>query len=163
MSINGFTMPTMTALDGGLWQLAFDWSVPFKLPDCRRGRVTINAGFVTDGASVPRMAWFLAGHPMESPRIVAALAHDWLYASHVTDRKTADEIYAAILRAVGRASWRVAVEYAALRAFGASAWHEHDLEAQYIRYEGRLDWDETNSFGRVAEGPVNDYEPILMS
>ena len=109
------------------------------------------------------MAWLLAGHPMESPRIVAALAHDWLYASHATDRKTADEIYAAILRAVGRASWRVAVEYAALRAFGASAWREHDLEAQYIRDEGRLDWDETNSFGRVAEGPVNDYEPILMS
>ena len=163
MSINGLTMPTMTALDGGLWQLAFDWSVPFKLPDGRRGRVMVYAGLVTDGASVPRMAWFLAGHPMESPRIVAALAHDWLYASHATDRKTADEIYAAILRAVGRASWRVAVEYAALRAFGASAWREHDLEAQYIRDEGRLDWDSTNSFGRVAEGPVNDYEPILMS
>ena len=141
MSINGLTMPTMTALYAGLWQLAFDWSVPFKLPDGLRGRVMVYAGFVTDGASVPRMAWFLAGHPMESPRIVAALAHDWLYASHVTDRKTADEIYAAILRAVGRASWRVAVEYAALRAFGASAWREHDLEAQYIRDEGRLDWD----------------------
>ena len=141
MSINGFTMPTMTALDGGLWQLAFDWSVPFELPDGRRGRVTVYAGFVTDGASVPRMAWFLAGHPMESPRIIAALAHDWLYASHATDRKTSDEIYAAILRAVGRASWRVAVEYAALRRFGESAWHGHDDEAKYIRYEGRLDWD----------------------
>ena len=163
MSINGLTMPTMTALECGFWQLAFDWSVPFELPDGRRGRVTVYAGFVTDGASVPRMAWFLAGHPMESPRIVAALAHDWLYASHATDRKTADEIYAAILRAVGRASWRVAVEYAALRRFGESAWHEHDDAAKYIRDEGRLDWDETNSFGRVAEGPVNDYEPILMS
>ena len=141
MSINGLTMPTVTALYSGFWQLAFDWSVPFKLPDGRRGRVTVYAGFVTDGASVPRMAWFLAGHPMESPRIVAALAHDWLYASHVTDRKTADEIYAAILRAVGRASWRVAVEYAALHKFGASAWHEHDYEAKYIRDGGRLDWD----------------------
>ena len=133
MSINGLTMPTMTALYGGFWQLAFDWSVPFKLPDGRRGRVTVYAGFVTDGASVPRMAWFLAGHPMESPRIVAALAHDWLYASHATDRKTADEIYAAILRAVGRASWRVAVEYAALRRFGESAWHEHDDESPLTR------------------------------
>ena len=141
MSINGLTMPTMTALYGGFWQLAFDWSVPFEIPDCRRGRVTVYAGFVTDGASVPRMAWFLAGHPMESPRIVAALAHDWLYASHVTDRKTADEIYAAILRAAGRASWRVAVEYAALRRFGESAWHEHDDEDKYIRDGGRLDWD----------------------
>ena len=141
MSINGLTMPTMTALYAGLWQLASDWSVPFKLPDGRRGRVMVYAGFVTDGASVPRMAWFLAGHPMESPRIVAALAHDWLYASHATDRKTADEIYAAILRAVGRASWRVAVEYAALLRFGESAWHEHDDEAKYIRDGGRLDWD----------------------
>ena len=141
MSINGLTMPTVTARYGGFWQLAFDWSVPFKLPDGRRGRVMVYAGLVTDGASVPRMAWFLAGHPMESPRIVAALAHDWLYASHATDRKTADEIYAAILRAVGRASWRVAVEYAALRRFGESAWHEHDDEAKYIRDGGRLDWD----------------------
>lgn len=141
MSINGLTMPTMTALYGGFWQLAFDWSVPFKLPDGRCGRVTVYAGFVTDGASVPRMAWFLAGHPMESPRIVAALAHDWLYASHVTDRETADKIYAAILRAVGRASWRVYVEYAALRRFGEAAWHEHDYEAKYIRDGGRLDWD----------------------
>ena len=120
MRINGFTMPTMTALYGGFWQLAFDWSVPFELTDGRRGRVTVYAGFVTDGASVPRMAWFLAGHPMESPRIVAALAHVWLYASHVTDRKTADKIYAAMLRAVGRAPWRVAVEYAALRTFNTS-------------------------------------------
>ena len=162
MSINGLTMPTMTARYGGFWQLAFDWSVPFELPDGRRGRVTVYAGFVTDGASVPRTAWFLAGHPMESPRIVAALAHDWLYASHATDRKTADKIYAAILRAVGRASWRVAIEYAVLRAFGASAWHEHDLEAKYIRdgWTARLGLNK--QLRPSGQGPVNDYEPILM-
>lgn len=137
-------MPTVTALAEGLWQLTFDWSVEFALDDGRRGRITVYSGFVTDGASVPRMAWFCAGHPMESPRIVAALAHDWLYASHVTDRETADKVYASILKSVGRAGWRVKVEYLALRGFGSSAWHSHDEETDEQRKSGNLEWLEAS-------------------
>lgn len=134
--------PTLSAGPKDLWTVAADWSVRFTLPDGRTGIVHVRKGFQTDGASVPRMAWFAAGHPMESPRVLAALAHDWLYAAQVTDRQTADEIYAAILRAVGRASWRVSVEYWALRLGGQSAWDGHAKagDAKSARQLGALEW-----------------------
>lgn len=142
-----YTMPLMRPdRDTDLWRLEEDWSIDFVLPDGRSGRVSIEAGFVTDGASVPRMAWFAAGHPMESPRVVAALAHDWLYASHATDRETADAIYAAILRNVGRAGWRVAVEHWTLRRFGWVAYGIFDTdEMRVMRNHGRIEWKEVKA------------------
>lgn len=149
-------MPILQPLgECDLWQLVGDWSVPFSLPDGRAGRVFIGAGFVTDGASVPRMAWAFAGHPMESPRVVAALAHDWLYASHAVDRATADAVYAAILRAVGRASWRVAIEHAVLRMFGGFAYDASDGEmVAHALEHGRLEWTSTAS-PEWAKGRIN--------
>ena len=41
--------------------------------------VTVPAGTTTDGASIPRMLWRVCGHPLEAPRVYAALLHDWLY------------------------------------------------------------------------------------
>lgn len=134
--------PTLTATPNDTWVLAEPWAVPFQLDDGRRGTVSVKAGFETDGASVPRMAWFCAGHPMESPRVLAALAHDWLYAAQVTTRKEADEIYAAILKAVGRASWRVKVEYLALRACGGAAWDKDKDKTGLARELGSIRYED---------------------
>ena len=40
---------------------------------------TVPAGTTTDGASIPRWLWRVCGHPLEAPRVYAALLHDWLY------------------------------------------------------------------------------------
>jgi len=126
-------MPTLTAREDGNYEVAIDWKI-----ETSRGTIIVKKGFVTDGVSVPRMAWFLAGHPMESPRVVAALAHDWLYAAHVCTRMEADEIYREILLRY-RAKWRVNVEYKMLDWFGGKAWESHGIGDQdFARAHGEF-------------------------
>jgi hypothetical protein len=96
-------------------------------------RFTVPAGVTSDGASIPRFLWRICGHPLEWPRVYAAMLHDWLYSgvdpvifvdgavpSDLT-RKEADLCYYFLLRHFGISAWRAAVEYLALRLFGG--WH----------------------------------------
>ncbi len=101
-------------------------------------RFTVPAGTRTDGASIPRFLWRLCGHPLQAPRVYAAVLHDWLYgdfepnAAQIHDsryfcyalpsdltRREADECYYALLRHFGIAAWRANIEYSVLRLFGA--------------------------------------------
>lgn len=118
-------LPVLRARADGLYEVAEPWSVEADLGDGRRISVSVCTGFATDGASIPRLLWRLCGHPFEAPRVVAALAHDWLYSSHATDRKTADMAFRALCRMVGVGRVRAEVEYRALRAFGWAAWRSH--------------------------------------
>ena len=93
---------------------------------------TVPAGTTTDGASIPRFLWRVCGHPLQWPRVYAAMLHDWLYSgidpvifvegacpSDLT-RKEADLCYYFLLRHFGVPAWKAAIEYLALRWFGAS-------------------------------------------
>lgn len=127
-------LPAFIAREDGMYELAFDWKIEVSF-----GVVEIKRGFVTDGASVPRMAWLFAGHPMESPRVYAALVHDWLYCAHVCDRRTADLIYKEVLERY-RAKWRVWIEWKALDLFGQAAWDSHGVGDQdFARRHGAFE------------------------
>ena len=115
-------MPHYQGVYGSTHRLTLDWCVRGVLPDGRRFALIVREGFTFDGASIPRALWRICGHPLEVPRVAAALAHDWLYTAHVCDRETADTIYKAIMIAVGISSWRAAIEHAALRLFGSRAY-----------------------------------------
>ena len=119
------TMPIYQGVYGNTHVVAADWQIDVVLPDGREFHIVVRKDFVFDGASIPRALWRLCGHPMEVPRVAAALAHDWLYASHAVDRKTADMIYRAICMKVGVGRIRSKVEYAALRFCGGAAWWSH--------------------------------------
>ena len=119
------SMPIYQGVAGSRHVLAADWRVWGDLPDGRRFWITVRRGFVFDGASIPRLLWRLCGHPLEVPRIAAALAHDWLYASHVCDRQTADMIFRELCRRVGIGCLRRGVEYRVLRLCGDIAWRGH--------------------------------------
>lgn len=121
-------LPVLKARADGLYEVAEKWSVTADVGGGRLVTVQIGEGFTTDGASIPRALWRLCGHPFETPRVVAALAHDWLYASHATDRKTADMVFRALCVLVGVGKVRAAVEYRALRLFGWAAWRSHGAE-----------------------------------
>ncbi len=89
-----------------------------------RGHVIVLASHsaTTDGASIPRFLWRICGHPLQAPRVYAALVHDFLYRRgwalyHIT-RKEADEIYYALLRHFGISVWSASIEYTTLRLFG---------------------------------------------
>lgn len=118
-------LPVLRARADGLYEVAEPWCVETDIGDGRRIEVKIGVGFATDGASIPRLLWRLCGHPFEAPRVVAALAHDWLYAAHATDRRTADMAFRSLCRTVGVGRVRAEVEYRALRAFGWAAWRSH--------------------------------------
>lgn len=104
----------------GMATLNQDWTVWV------RGWVfTVPRHFRTDGASIPRALWRLCGHPLESPRVYAALVHDWLYSGRGPsgiDRGEADAIYRDLLVEVGWGRFRSFVEWVAIRWFGSSHW-----------------------------------------
>ncbi|MEW8494247.1 MAG: DUF1353 domain-containing protein [Candidatus Thiodiazotropha taylori] len=45
-------------------------------------KLVVPAGYITDGASIPRFAWSIVGGPMSRPYIYAALPHDFRYEVH---------------------------------------------------------------------------------
>lgn len=84
---------------------------------------TVPAGFVTDGASIPRMLWRICGHPMSTKRLPIAIAHDWMYSGATClTRQEADAIYRDGLVELGFPKWKANIEYSAIRLFGGSHW-----------------------------------------
>ena len=87
-----FERPTMypPATSGDMWELAKDWLISYKGED-----YLLPAGFMTDGASIPRFLWRVCGTPLKTPRLYAALVHDFIYGGGDPDatRKDADTIY----------------------------------------------------------------------
>ena len=125
MVFGGIEMPAVRFLGGSECVLVADWHVEGLLQDGRVLYLDIKAGFTFDGASIPRALWRVCGHPLEAPRIAAALAHDWLYASKAMTRADADMIYRTICEWVGIGAFSRNVEYGALRLCGWKAWKEH--------------------------------------
>jgi len=117
------------------------WAVKGRLDDGRVFVIHIKPGFEFDGASIPRALWRVCGHPMECPRLAAALAHDWLYRAHICKREVADQIYRAISRNAGISAFAAGTEYYTLRLFGGSAWDGWNADDQRAaRKSGRLRW-----------------------
>lgn len=118
-------MPIYQGTESGMHVLRRDWFASGALPDGRSFAIAVKEGFVFDGCSIPRLLWRLCGHPMEVPRVAAALAHDWLYAAHVCKRAEADQVFKVLCKMVELSAVRIAVEYSALKWFGGAAWRSH--------------------------------------
>lgn len=82
--------------------------------------VEVPSGFVTDGASIPRVMWWL--FPPAGGYMNAAVVHDACYRLHKTNRAEADWILYEAMGVLG--CWWVtrAVFWLALRGFGWWAW-----------------------------------------
>ena len=118
-----FDSPVLSPYGEDIWVLKYGWTVVF-----RGEYYSIPAGTCTDGASIPRVLWFLCGHPLQVPRLYAALIHDYLYDGNDLDatRKDADDLYRDIQIALGVSSVKAWIEWAVLRAFGWSHWQGVD-------------------------------------
>lgn len=86
-----------------------------------RGTITVPTGFLTDGASIPRVFWNLLD-PW-GPYFHAALVHDYLYslasdAHHRHDRKTCDIIFKEAMFNLGVPWHTRETIYRAVRLFG---------------------------------------------
>lgn len=120
---NSWTMPEvrLPMKDGEGAVLMREWAV------CVRGKwFLVPAGFETDGASIPRSLWRVCGHPLQYPRVYAALLHDYIYGGGGRDvcptRADADAVYRDLLIDLGWGKVSSYTEFYALRLFGGSHW-----------------------------------------
>jgi len=103
-----------------LWQLLEDFKI--QIDDMV---VVVPAGFLTNGASVPRMFWWLCP-PLAGPFGDAAVVHDYMYFknSKWSDRKQADQFLYQIGRTHGATWLQAQLVYRAVRIFGGSYWKQ---------------------------------------
>ncbi len=116
------------------WVVREDWG--FTLPD--RTRILIPEGFIFDGASIPRLLWWLF-----SPvgiLLIPALIHDYAYASNFllvqgqrlyrpigpkTDRAKWDLLFREVAIYVNGFEWLNYGPWLGLMLFGGRAWNKH--------------------------------------
>lgn len=91
-------------------------------------RLTVKPGAITDGASIPRIAWRLFGPPLGDTYTGAAVLHDTLYrtqgANGMLSRAQCDEVFFQAMLDSGVSWWRAYAMWAAVRAGGWAAWDE---------------------------------------
>lgn len=107
-------------------------------------RLEVPAGFIYDGASVPRIVWTLSGLRPDGLIRAAATVHDFMYhhkgqlpsgsvrklenpysqiqVSLPWSRKNADKLFARMMREAGVSKYRRRLAYLAVRVFGRIWW-----------------------------------------
>ena len=120
--MSSFTGPLDTRRVGKHVVLLRDLS--FYLDNQPDGRtITAPKGFRSDGASIPTMLRWLAGHPF-GDALRSAIIHDHLYCTHLVDRSMADRImrHAMVVEKVGFIRrWLI---WSAVRCGGFWAWRK---------------------------------------
>ena len=82
--------------------------------------VAVPEGFITDFASVPRAFWSVM--PPSGKYTKAAVLHDYLYQTHLVDKKTADNIFKEAMEVLGVSKFKIWSMYSAVKFFGASSY-----------------------------------------
>lgn len=87
--------------------------------------VVIRKGFETDGASIPRVAWRVIGHPFKKDVLRHALGHDALYAAELMTRSECDMWFLESMKKDGVSWWKRNAIWSAVRIGGAFVWGKH--------------------------------------
>ena len=123
------SLPALTPIadKGDEWDVDCHW-----MSHCANGRaVVIRRGFHTDGASIPRLAWRVIGHPFSKDILPHALAHDALYASEAMTRRECDDWFAESMRISGVSAVKRNAIWSAVRMFGGWVWRRHDVRGVF--------------------------------
>ena len=93
----------------------------------KKGGTTIEVpvGFVSDGASIPKIFWFIVGSPLTGKYRGAAILHDYLYYSTRYPRKRCDEIFLEAMTVLKVNKVKRTIIFWAVRIFGDIAWDRH--------------------------------------
>ena len=81
-------------------------------------RVEIPAGTVFDGASIPRQAWSVIGHPMHGRYVLPSLLHDYECTLRAHPAPVVHRRFFFALRAQGVGMVRATIMWSAVRVFG---------------------------------------------
>ena len=107
----------------------FIWNDPIL------GEIRVPAGFIFDGASIPKVAWTGLGlYPFSSEVVKAGLVHDFLYTKKTLPREECDKVLRRILRYENDLSGvTISIIYGAVRIGGSSSYEEVQEESEYFR------------------------------
>lgn len=114
------------------YKLKGDYSVGVRDELGKRYRLTVSDGFISDGASIPRIFWSLSGMHPDGLIRAAALVHDRLCDSKgfivlfdvrqpIPSRissKDAARIFRDLMKAAGMATFSIQVAYLVVKWFG---------------------------------------------
>lgn len=92
-------------------------------PHTKLSAVTVPPGFVTDFASIPRVAWSLL--PPDGNYTYPAVVHDYLYWTQQTTRADADKVFQLMMKEFGIDSTVISGIYSAVRLGGGIAWENN--------------------------------------
>lgn len=113
-----FTDLDLRTVKEGRWRLLAP--LTYTYPDSDDS-ITVHEGFITDLASIPRLARVLVVGNDETRK--PAVIHDYLYRSGIGTRKNADLVFRAGLREEG-APWKIIWAcYLAVRIGGWASWN----------------------------------------
>lgn len=90
--------------------------------------IKVPKGFVTDGASIPKIFWSIIGGPWGKYGY-AAVVHDYLYHIKIYTRKKSDKIFLEAMGVLGVSKWKRITMYWAVRLF---AWHPWKYRKPYV-------------------------------
>lgn len=79
-------------------------------------RLEIPEGFISDGATVPRILWCF--FPPISEYAYAAILHDYMYDNAIKTKKEADKVLYHAMRILGYPKWKAKLFYYCVRVFG---------------------------------------------
>ncbi|MDD2241140.1 MAG: DUF1353 domain-containing protein [Kiritimatiellae bacterium] len=113
--------PPVSPRPDSQWQL----TAPYIGPAISGSVTIIIPKFYTDGASIPRFAWRVIGHPLQLPLLSAAILHDAEYCAELHPRATCDRRFLEAMQLLGVNWLKRNTIYAAVRCFGATIWNRH--------------------------------------
>ena len=99
--------------------------------------ITVEVGFLTDYASVPRLplTYLLFGDTSHK----AAVIHDWLYHHHeICDEETANKVLLEAMTVEGIPAWRRWGIYLGVQVGGASGWEEDGKGTGHTIVDGKI-------------------------
>lgn len=119
-----------TPMPNGNIQLDEDFAVPVWEDEGVAVRVTVPAGFKSDGASIPPILWPIIGPPIGSAHCIPAVVHDYLCARARTypQRVLGDAIFFWMLKEYDVPYWKRFLMYLGVRWFGRFIWSRQHVK-----------------------------------
>ncbi len=87
--------------------------------------IIVPAGFISDGASIPRIFWTIIGSPWSGKYGRAAVIHDYLYYKQIFTRKKSDLIFLEGMKVLGVSWWKRHLMYRAVRMASWIPWNKY--------------------------------------
>jgi hypothetical protein len=105
-------------------ETALLWECEGKLPEGVGNKIVVQAGFVTDLASLPISGVFFKKVGMHQR---AAVLHDYLYRNRLGSKRFADRQFLGAMKQDGVKRWRRNTMWLAVSLFGLHAWNRNKV------------------------------------